>query len=68
MLGMEVIGYDPAISVEAAWKLPNLVARRDDIETVFSESDYLTLHIPAIEETKNLVNEDLLIKAKKGLK
>ena len=38
------------------------------IETVFSESDYLTLHIPAIEETKNLVNEDLLIKAKKGLK
>ncbi len=68
MLGMEVIGYDPAISVEAAWKLPNLVARREDIETVFSESDYLTLHIPAIEETKNLVNEDLLIKAKKGLK
>lgn len=68
MLGMEVIGYDPAISVEAAWKLPNLVARREDIETVFSESDYLTLHIPAIEETKNLVNEDLLNKAKKGLK
>ena len=65
MLGMEVIGYDPAISVEAAWKLPNLVARREDIETVFSESDYLTLHIPAIEETKNLVNEDLLIEAKK---
>ena len=67
-LGMEVIGYDPAISVEAAWKLPNLVARREDIETVFSESDYLTLHIPAIEETKNMVNEDLLYKAKKGLK
>ena len=67
-LGMEVIGYDPAISVEAAWKLPNLVARREDIETVFSESDYLTLHIPAIEETKNMVNEDLLNKAKKGLK
>ena len=67
-LGMEVIGYDPAISVEAAWKLPNLVARREDIETVFSESDYLTLHIPAIEETKNMVNEDLLNKAKRGLK
>ena len=67
-LGMEVIGYDPAISVEAAWKLPNLVARREDIETVFSESDYLTLHIPAIEETKNMVNEDLLNEAKKGLK
>ena len=56
MLGMEVIGYDPAISVEAAWKLPNMVSRRDNLEDVFKESDYLTLHIPAIEETKNLVN------------
>ena len=58
MLGMEVIGYDPAISVEAAWKLPNMVSRRDNLEDVFKESDYLTLHIPAIEETKNLVNKD----------
>ena len=68
MLGMEVIGYDPAISVEAAWKLPNMVSRRDNLEDVFKESDYLTLHIPAIEETKNLVNKDLLQNAKEGLK
>ena len=65
---MEVIGYDPAISVEAAWKLPNMVSRRDNLEDVFKESDYLTLHIPAIEETKNLVNKDLLQNAKEGLK
>ena len=68
MLGMEVIGYDPAISVEAAWKLPNMVSRRDNLEDVFKESDYLTLHIPAIVETKNLVNKDLLQNAKEGLK
>ena len=68
MLGMEVIGYDPAISVEAAWKLPNMVSRRDNLEDVFKESDYLTLHIPAIEETKSLVNKDLLQTAKEGLK
>ena len=68
MLGMEVIGYDPAISVEAAWKLPNMVSRRDNLEDVFKESDYLTLHIPAIEETKNLVKKDLLQNAKEGLK
>ena len=68
MLGMEVIGYDPAISVEAAWKLPNMVSRRDNLEDVFKESDYLTLHIPAIEETKSLVNKDLLQNAKEGLK
>ena len=68
MLGMEVIGYDPAISVEAAWKLPNMVSRRDNLEDVFKESDYLTLHIPAIEDTKNLVNKDLLQNAKEGLK
>ena len=68
MLGMEVIGYDPAISVEAAWKLPNMVSRRDNLADVFKESDYLTLHIPAIEETKNLVNKDLLQNAKEGLK
>ena len=68
MLGMDVIGYDPAISVEAAWKLPNMVSRRDNLESVFADSDYLTLHIPAIDETKNLVNKDLLDNAKQGLK
>ena len=68
MLGMDVIGYDPAISVEAAWKLPNMVSRRDNLESVFADSDYLTLHIPAIDETKNLVNKDLLDNAKLGLK
>ena len=68
MLGMNVIGYDPAITVEAAWKLPNKVERKESIEDVFKESDYISLHVPANDKTKGLVNSDLLKNAKKGLR
>lgn len=68
MLGMNVIGYDPAITVEAAWKLPNKVERKESIEDVFKESDYISLHVPANDKTKDLINSDLLSKAKKGLR
>ena len=68
MLGMNVIGYDPAITVEAAWKLPNKVERKESIEDVFKESDYISLHVPANDKTKGLINFDLLSKAKKGLR
>lgn len=68
MLGMNVIGYDPAISVEAAWKLPNKVERKESIEDVFKESDYISLHVPANDKTKGLINSDLLKNAKKGLR
>ena len=68
MLGMNVIGYDPAITVEAAWKLPNKVERKESIEDVFKESDYISLHVPANDKTKGLINSDLLSNAKKGLR
>ena len=68
MLGMNVIGYDPAITVEAAWKLPNKVERKESIENVFKESDYISLHVPANDKTKGLINSDLLKNAKKGLR
>ncbi len=68
MLGMNVIGYDPAITVEAAWKLPNKVKRKESIEDVFKESDYISLHVPANDKTKGLINFDLLKKAKNGLR
>jgi len=68
MLGMDVIGYDPAITVEAAWKLPNKVERKESIEDVFKESDYISLHVPANDKTKGLINSDLLKNAKKGLR
>jgi D-3-phosphoglycerate dehydrogenase len=68
MLGMNVIGYDPAITVEAAWKLPNKVERKESIEDVFKESDYISLHVPANDKTKGLINSDLLKNAKHGLR
>ena len=68
MLGMNVIGYDPAITVEAAWKLPNKVERKESIEDVFKESDYISLHVPANDKTKGLINSHLLKNAKKGLR
>lgn len=68
MLGMNVIGYDPAITVEAAWKLPNKVERKESIQDVFKESDYISLHVPANDKTKGLINSDLLKNAKNGLR
>ena len=68
MLGMNVIGYDPAITVEAAWKLPNKVERKESIADVFKESDYISLHVPANDKTKGLINSNLLKNAKKGLR
>ena len=67
-LGMNVIGYDPAITVEAAWKLPNKVERKESIEDVFKESDYVSLHVPANDKTKGLINSELLKTAKNGLR
>jgi len=65
-LDMKVIGYDPALSVEAAWKLPSQVEPVDSIEEVFFRGDFITLHIPAIESTKGIVNLELLKNAKKA--
>ena len=65
-LDMKVLGYDPALSVEAAWKLPSEVEPMETIEDLFSRSTFITLHIPATESTKGLVNLKLLENAKKA--
>ncbi len=59
-LGMNVIGYDPAISVEAAWQLSSRVERMDSIEALLARADFITLHVPAIPATKHLINKDTL--------
>ena len=59
-LGMEVIGHDPAISVEAAWQLSSNVERIDNLELLLRRADFLTLHVPAIPETHQLVNASVL--------
>ena len=67
-LGMKVIGYDPAISVETAWQLSSKVKRMDSLETLLSQSDFVTLHIPAIPSTKDLINSKNLRKMKPSAK
>jgi D-3-phosphoglycerate dehydrogenase len=55
-LGMEVIGYDPYISVDAAWNLSHQVQRADTMEGLLAKSDYVTLHLPLAETTKGLLD------------
>jgi len=57
-LGMDVIGYDPYISVDAAWNLSREVVRADTLESLLSKSDYVTLHIPLSDTTKGLLDAE----------
>jgi D-3-phosphoglycerate dehydrogenase len=59
-LGMNVVGYDPAISVEAAWQLSSSVERMENLEALLACSDFITLHVPAIAATKHLINTKTL--------
>lgn len=65
-LGMNVVGFDPALSVEAAWRLPSQVGRMENLQSLLARSDYITLHVPAIPQTKHLINADTLKVCKKG--
>lgn len=65
-LGMNVVGFDPALSVEAAWRLPSQVGRMENLQSLLARSDYITLHVPAIAATKHLINGDTLKVVKKG--
>ncbi len=67
-LGMRVVGYDPAISVEAAWRLSSEVEKMDNLSSLLSRSDFVSLHVPAIEQTHHLINADSLANAKPGLR
>jgi D-3-phosphoglycerate dehydrogenase / 2-oxoglutarate reductase len=65
-LGMRVIGYDPFISVEAAWKLSHDVAKAANLDALLAESDYVTVHVPFNKDTKNMFNADRFSRMKKG--
>ena len=67
-LGMNVAGYDPAISVEAAWRLSSRVEKMDSLQALLSRSDYVTLHVPAIDATRHLINKETLPSFKAGAK
>ncbi len=59
-LGMEVLGFDPAISVDAAWRLPAEVQRMENLPSLFARADYVTLHVPLLAETEGMINEESL--------
>ena len=55
-LGMNVVGFDPAITVDAAWRLPSQVRRAENVEDVLRMADYVSLHVPLLDATRNLIN------------
>jgi D-3-phosphoglycerate dehydrogenase / 2-oxoglutarate reductase len=67
-LGMQVVGFDPFISVEAAWGLSRNVKRARALESLLAESDYVTLHVPLNDQTKGLINKERIAIMKKGVR
>ncbi|WP_428243108.1 phosphoglycerate dehydrogenase [Gynuella sp.] len=65
-LGMRVIGYDPALSVESAWRLSSRVEKAENLASLLNKSDFVTLHVPAIEATKGMINNDAIKQFREG--
>ena len=65
-LGMNVLGYDPDITVDAAWSLPSQVRKANSVDELLRASDFVTLHVPLLEKTRNLVNAKNLAQMKVG--
>ncbi len=59
-LGMNVVGFDPAITVDAAWRLPSQVKRAENVEDALRLADFVTLHVPLVDATRNLINAQRL--------
>ena len=67
-LGMKVIGCDPFLSVEGAWNLDRNVIRAATYDEIFAQADYITLHVPATKDTKNMICTENIAKMKDGVK
>lgn len=66
-LGMKVLGYDPALSVDAAWRLPNQVRKIENLTALLVNSDFVSLHLPVLESTRNLIDAAAVANMKPGL-
>ena len=66
--GMNVIGYDPYLSVDAAWKLSHHIKKAKSVDEVYAEADYITIHVPLTDDTKRSINKDTIAKMKDGVK
>lgn len=67
-LGMEVLGYDPFLSVDGAWKLSQEIKHVTNLADLYAECDYITLHIPATPDTKGMLNADAFNQMKNGVR
>lgn len=65
-LGMKVIGYDPAISVDAAWRLPADVVKIENLQSLLAKADFVSLHLPVLDATRHLINKDSIQSFKRG--
>lgn len=65
-LGMEVYGYDPYLSIESAWKLSRNIHHSKTVDELYKECDYITVHVPATEDTKGMINADAIGLMKEG--
>lgn len=66
-LGMDVYGYDPYISVDAAWKLSRHIIHIESLDAICENCDFITIHVPALPSTKGMISEDALSKMKDGV-
>ena len=65
-LGMKVQGFDPALSVDAAWRLPSEVKRIENLNTLIGTSDFISLHLPVLDSTRNLIDTSMFATMKKN--
>ncbi len=66
-LGMEVLGYDPYISVDAAWNLSRSIRHINDISDIYRQCDYITIHVPLLDSTRKMINRDAIAQMKDGV-
>ena len=67
-LGMEVYGYDPFMSVDAAWKLSREVIHADDVDTIYRNADYISVNVPYTEQTHHMLDDAAFAKMKRGVR
>ncbi|HPU79745.1 MAG: phosphoglycerate dehydrogenase [Candidatus Accumulibacter propinquus] len=65
-MGLTVVGFDPLLSIDAAWRLSNEVSRMENLQSLLARSDYVSLHVPAIDATRHMLNDDTLAVIKPG--
>lgn len=67
-LGMRVLGYDPFLSVESAWMLSSAVIHAQDLESIYANCDYISIHVPYMDETHHMINSKAIAQMKNGVK